>query len=44
MRYNIILRQIAFAHSMRCQLRRQSPYEEIARSPERTSPIWRSLA
>jgi putative membrane protein len=31
MRYNIILRQIAFAHSMRCQLRRQSPYEEIAR-------------
>ena len=31
MRHNIILRQIAFAHSMRCQLRRQSPYEEIAR-------------
>ena len=31
MRHNIILRQIAFAHSMRCQLRRQSPYEDIAR-------------
>ena len=31
MRHDIILRQIAFAHSMRCQLRRQSPYEEIAR-------------
>src|SRR3546814_8971736 len=30
-RHNIILRQIAFAHSMRCQLRRQSPYEDIAR-------------
>src|SRR3546814_14828764 len=26
-----LLRQIAFAHSMRCQLRRQSPYEDIAR-------------
>jgi putative membrane protein len=31
MRDDIILHQIAFAHSMRCQLRRQSPYEEIAR-------------
>src|SRR3546814_1345737 len=30
-RHNISLRQIAFAHSMRCQLRRQSPYEDIAR-------------
>src|SRR3546814_12570971 len=30
-RHNIILRQIAFAHSMRCQLRRQSLYEDIDR-------------
>src|SRR3546814_18186898 len=30
-RHNIILRQIAFAHSMRCQLRRPSPYEALAR-------------
>lgn len=31
MRRDILLRQIAFAHAMRCQLRRESPYEEIAR-------------
>lgn len=31
MRRAVLLRQVAFAHSMRCQLRRQSPREEIAR-------------
>ena len=31
MRHDVILRQIAFAHSMRHQLRRESPYDDIAR-------------
>ncbi|MBB3880918.1 bestrophin family protein [Sphingomonas pseudosanguinis] len=31
MRHGVILRQIAFAHSIRHQLRRDAPYEDIAR-------------